>query len=48
VPSRRAVEKAGFVDIALMRTMRTAAWRRVRVDAGANAVAGHLARHLAS
>jgi L-amino acid N-acyltransferase YncA len=45
-PSRRAVEKAGFEDIALMRTMRTAARRRVEVDVSGNGVAGHIAEYL--
>ena len=45
-PSRRAVEKAGFEDVALMRTMRMAARRRVEVEAHGTAVASHLAEQL--
>jgi RimJ/RimL family protein N-acetyltransferase len=46
VPSRRAVEKAGFEDIALMRTMRMAARRRIEIAPRGNDVASHLAEQL--
>jgi predicted GNAT family acetyltransferase len=46
VPSRRAVEKAGFEDVALMRTMRMGARRRVEVDPSGTAVARHRAGQL--
>jgi ribosomal protein S18 acetylase RimI-like enzyme len=33
IPSRKAVEKAGFQDVAVMRTAKIASWRRIEVDA---------------
>jgi RimJ/RimL family protein N-acetyltransferase len=48
LPSRKAVEKAGFADVAAMRLVRVGSRRKVSVEASGNGVSAYLRERLTS